>query len=157
MLFRSALRLELWSDAFGAFLYADLLLNFDGWRHYALRLDCSDGLQVWNGTPQQVAASMTIWQVSGSWNGIPATFYLDNVRMVAEHATVSQPQLTITPLDQRLRLAWPSEFADFKLQSVSTLSGPWLPFAASVINTNCECSIMFDPTNGQRFLRLSRP
>jgi len=79
----SAIRLELWSDAFRAFLYADLTLHFKGWRHFAFRLDGSDGLRVWNATPRQVASSLSLWQVSGPWNDIPGAFYLDNARLVS--------------------------------------------------------------------------
>lgn len=103
-------RLELWSDACAAFFYADELLNFSGWRHFAYRLDCSDGLQVWNATPQQVASSLTIWQISGSWNGIPSTFYLDKVQLVGVQTNAQRPQLAVASSGSQLFVSWPVDF-----------------------------------------------
>ena len=152
----SLIRLELWSDTLAAFLYVDVALNFNGWRHFAFRLDGSDGLQVWNATPQQVASSVNIWQVSGPWNGIPATFFLDNARLVTDQSGMAQPQLTIIAVGPQLCVSWPARFAGFKLQAMASLGGSWLPFAGFVLNTNCECSTMISPTNIQRFFRLSQ-
>ena len=151
------IRCELWSAPFGAFLYVDLALDFNGWRHFAFRLDGSDGLQVWNATHQQVASAVTIWQVSGSWNGVPAAFDLDNLRLVTEPAFVTRPSLAIAPNGSQWRVSWSSEFANFQLQTVAPLGGVWQSVIEPVRITNCECSVMFSPTNNQRFFRLSQP
>lgn len=153
----SVIRLELYSQALQAFLYMDLTLDFTGWRHFALRLDGSDGLQVWNATHAQVASSMTIWQVSGSWNNKPATFYLDNVQLVTAPIQVVQAQLTIASVGPQLRLSWPAEFADFGLQATASLAGPWQPVSTPVLNTNCECSVLVTPDTARRYFRLARP
>jgi hypothetical protein len=150
------IRFELWSDPRQAFLYVDLTLDFSGWRHFAFRLDGSDGLQAWNATPAQVSSALTIWQVSGPWNGKPASFNLDNVRLTVEQAQAARPRLTILPAAQQWRVSWSSAFADFQLQTLDTLGDLWQPAPPPVLNTNCECSLLLAPTNTQRFLRLSR-
>jgi len=153
----AVIRLQLWSDTFGAFLYADLALYFNGWRHFAFWLDCSDGLQVWNATPSQVASSMSLWQVSGSWNGMSASFYLDNVRLSAEQRSTTKPQLSVTPQGPKLRLDWPAEFSDFQLEATGSLVHQWQTVSDAVKNTNCTCSVLIPAPLDCRFFRLSRP
>ncbi len=150
------IRLELWSDPRQAFLYVDLTLDFNGWRHFAFRLDGSDGLQAWNATPAQVSSALTIWQVSGPWNGKPAAFNLDNVRLTVEQAQAARPRLTVLPVGQQWRVSWSSAFADFRLQTLDALGGLWQPLSSPVLNTNCECSLWLAPTNTQWFFRLCR-
>ena len=150
-------RFELWSDTYGAFLYVDVTLNFSGWRHFAYRLDGTDGLQVWNATPGQVATSISIWQVSGPWNSQPATFHLDNVRLTSESSQAARPSLFLAREGPQVRAAWSSEFSDFQLQITEALSGPWAPLPLAVVNTNCECSVRFSPASSPRFFRLARP
>jgi hypothetical protein len=153
----SAIRFELWSDACAAFLYLDLRLDDVGWRHIAHRLDGSDGLRAWNASPQQVASALSIWQVSGSWNGIPGMFHIDNVRLVAAPSRHTRPALSWTRSGPDLRLSWPADFAQFQPQSAAAVRGPWQPIDTPAVCADCVCSIPATPAAGAAFFRLATP
>lgn len=156
---RSMIRLELWSSQFQAFLYKDLPLDFSGWRHYSYRLDCTDGLQVWNGTPDQVSSAITIWQVSGSWNNTPASFSLDNVQVVRSGG-LSRSEAPVMKADlsgSLLRLSWPGEFDDYRAETLPDLTSPPTLIKSMVFRTNCECFTVVQMTNAMGFFRLVGP
>jgi hypothetical protein len=153
----SVVRLELWSDAFAAFFFVDVVLDFTGWRHFAFRLNCSDGLRVWNATPQQVASALNIWQVSGSWNGTPGVCYLDNVKLTWVQPAPARPRLSFKPVGQQSLLSWSADFSDFTLQCSKDVVGPWLPSSAPIENLDCQCSVLLTGTLPRQFYRLSSP
>lgn len=151
------IRLELWSSAYQAFLYVDTDLNFAGWHHFSYSLDCTDGLQVWNATPQEVASCITIWQVSGSWNGLAGTCYLDNVQLTSPlRASPSPaPQLAISRTGpSQVTLAWAADFRDFQIERTADLAAHWQLLDVPVLTTNCQCSVTIAPTNLHQFFRL---
>ncbi|MEI7635588.1 MAG: hypothetical protein WCK47_15060, partial [bacterium] len=85
----AVIRLELWSTAYAAFLYTDITLSFNGWRHYSLQLDGSNGLLAHGAAHAQIRLSVDIWQVSGPWNGRSAQFYLGNARVMTPTAPIA--------------------------------------------------------------------
>jgi hypothetical protein len=87
----SSIRFEFYSLARSAFAYIDVPLNFVGWRHHSWKLDGSNGLLAFGATLPQILSSIDIWQVSGSWNAVAATFHLDNVRVMS---TVIEPAIS---------------------------------------------------------------
>ena len=92
-----------------------------------------------------------------SWNGIPATFYLDNVQLVGAAANPGQPLLSLYNDGRQLRLWWPAEFSGFTLQAAPGPGGPWEDAGAVVSATNCQWSATLTPTNTQQFYRIAAP
>ena len=150
------IRLELWSNQWGAFLYYDVELSFTGWRHFSLRLDGSDGLQVYNATREQIAGSMNIWQVSGSWNQKPGLFHLDNVRLIWRKPVSAGPPLQVVPEGALLRFQWPAQYSGFRLSSAPTLSGPWMMVTNTPQRMACELELHLSRPGGQAFYRLAQ-
>jgi len=77
----AVVRFEWYSTSIGAFAYTDVTLNYIGWRHYAFKLDGSDGLLNYPTATsmKSILSTGNIFQVSGPWNGIATTFHFDNV------------------------------------------------------------------------------
>ncbi len=152
----SQIRLELWSNLWGAFLYYDLALDFSGWRHFSLRLDGTNGLQVYNATRQQVSGAMDIWQVSGSWNQKPAVFYLDNVRLVWRRPARPSPSLRVEPEGAKLHFRWPAEYTDYKVASASSVLGPWQNLTNPILRYDCDLEMLVSQGPGPVFFRLAQ-
>jgi len=81
----TTIRLELYSSAYGAFIYKDLTIDFNGWRSFSWNLDGTEnGMLEWPiGARSNVLSSVNIWQLSGSWNNTASTFYIDNAVITA--------------------------------------------------------------------------
>jgi hypothetical protein len=149
-------RFELWSNVRQGFFYADEDLDFTGWRHYQFRLDGSDGLGVWNGTPAEVGAALDIWQVSGSWNGRAGTCHIDNVRLTVERVDAVRPELGWRPVGAELRLAWPAVFGACQVESARRVNGPWRRIDGAPQATNCEWITTAAVRAPEEFFRLVR-
>ncbi len=71
----------------GFLYYKDITRGFIGWRHFSWQLDGqNNGTLFWgNASRHEALSSINIFQVSGPWNQTTATFYLDNVRLLAQN------------------------------------------------------------------------
>lgn len=68
-------------------------------------------------------------------------------------------RLSLTPVGNTLRIAWPVSASGFSLQTTtsSSLTNGWVAANGVPVQTNGQYVVQFSPTNSQRFFRLSRP
>jgi hypothetical protein len=107
----SWIRLELYSSAYTAYIYKDITIDFSGWQSFSLKLDgTDDGMLDWPvGTRSNVLSSVDIWHISGSWNSIAATVYVDNAVIKIEDpikAIAPDPSDGSFVTDPNLNISW---------------------------------------------------